>query len=530
MKKKFYFLLLCLLASLCGCKKDKEDDIVKRPYDRVIILGVDGAGDNYQYANTPNVDTIFSTGATTHRVKTSTPSMSAPCWTSMLHGVVPAKHKTTNTISETKPYQSPEYPSIFKVAHDQDSSLKLASFCNWSAINVGIVEDNIGVYKKQNSDDEKLAEELTNYIVEEQPNLVFVQFDSVDHAGHAGGFGPSNIIYIQHLEAIDAYIGNLFSQLETNNLLERTLILLCADHGGRNSSHGGISETEDFTFFGAWGYNIVKGEIGQMEVRDIAAIAAHALDLEKPSCWTAKVPDNLFSDVSGQQRPLGGELKNNNKSIDTLSHVSSYFDFETNYLDVKNKVKSSFSLFEGDTYRVLGHNGYGFNTYNGFMRLEDLQLKNNDFTLSMYIEMADVRNDPVLFGNKNWESGRNAGIIISPRGNEKDIKINIGNGSDRFDITIPFPETYLNKWTHLLFSFDRTNNNIDVYFDFEKVSSFSLPDTFKSYSLDSNYFYYVGNDVTENYGYGIPGIIDDLAIFDKALSSDEVKTLKDFYL
>jgi len=120
----------------------------------------------------------------------------------------------------------------------------------------------------------------------------------------------------------------------------------------------------------------------------------------------------------------------------------------------------------------------------------------------MYVEMADIRNDPVLFGNKDWASGRNQGIIISPRGVEKDIKLNIGDGSNRFDATFPYPNNFLEGWTHLLFTFDRQENIICFYTNFELIGTCSISEELKNLSLDSAFPYYVGNDSTEKYGYG----------------------------
>ncbi len=538
-KKRFNFLLLVFVSiQLCSCNSSNKEkvssggDIMKTDhYERVIILGVDGAGNNYQYANTEAIDAIFSKGATTNFMKTSTPSMSAPCWTSMLHGVVPAKHKITNAIAESTPYQNEEYPSIFKTAYLQNPNLKLASFCNWPAINKGIVEDNINVYKYQNSDDALLVNHLNEYLVQEKPNLVFVQFDSVDHLGHDIGFGPSSSKYIQQLEVIDSYILSVYLTLEENNMLDDTLLILTSDHGGRNFSHGGITDEEKYVFLGIHGKNVVKGEIGQVETRDIAAITTYALGLQNPSSWTAKVPNNLFTTLTEtKERPLGQSLNLNPNLISKLPQsVTSYFDFEENYEDIKKNIHSSYSLFENDSYKVAGHSGYGFNTYNGYLKLEDLKLSNNSFSIGMYVEMADIRNDPVLFGNKDWASGRNQGIIISPRGVEKDIKLNIGDGSNRFDATFPYPNNFLEGWTHLLFTFDRQENIICFYANFELIGTCSISEELKNLSLDSAFPYYVGNDSTEKYGYGIPAIIDDLAIFNKALTQEEVLELKKCY-
>lgn len=538
MKKSIFLIMMLLTLNITSCNNINNSDnngSDEMIYDRVIILGVDGAGNNYQYAKTPMIDLIFNKGAKTNNMLTSTPSMSAPCWTSLLHGVVPAKHKTTNAIAGSNPYTNSSYPSIFKVAHDQNPELKLASFCNWAAINIGIVEDDIGVYKHQNSDDASLINDLNNYLVIEKPNLVFVQLDNVDHVGHSTGFGPNNPLYINALEKVDEYVSLIFSTLEDNNMLDGTLLILTSDHGGGGSysktSHGGITNEEKYVFFGAYGKTIKTGEISQMEIRDVAAIVTHALGLEKPQSWTAKIPDNLFNDVEGDIRPLGEELNKNTNLIDKLpASVSSYFNFENNYNDIKNNIISEYNLFEGDSYKVAGKNGYGFNTYNGYLKLNNLELDTKDFSFGLFMETADLREDPVILGNKNWASGRNKGLIISARGGSySDIKFNLGDGSNRFDIELDQPNNFLNGWSHILFTVDRTNNIISYYANFELIKSFSLPDNFKNFSFDSGLAYVIGNDSTEQFWYGLPAIIDDVCFFDKALTTEEVTELKNIY-
>lgn len=508
-----------------------EIEEMKRQYEHVIIIGVDGAGNNYQYANVPTIKSIYNAGAQTNYMRTSTPSMSAPCWTSLLHGVVPAKHKLTNDIAETKAYNNPDYPSIFQIAHEQDPTLKLASFCNWEAINKGIIEDGIDVYKYRRDNDDAVVEHLNEYLAEEKPNLVFVCLDNVDHTGHNYGWGPTSPSYMNALEKVDEYFDSILTTLEENDMIQNTLLLLTADHGGLNFTHGGTTDTEKYVFFGAWGHSVEKGTIGQMEIRDVPAIVSHALGLTPHNNWTSRIPNNLFKGISNQPRPLGQELVVKENLINDLpDSVISYFDFENDYTDVKKRISSSYSLFEEDSYKVAGHSGYGFNAYNGYMKFDDLEFGLDDFSLGMYVELAEERTDPVLFCNKNWVTGLNAGIVIAARGPQKDIRFNISNGAQRFDYDLPNPEGLFTGWTHFLFSFDRTNNLIRIFVNFEQVASFALPEFLRNYAFDTPYPYFIGMDITETFGYNLPAIIDDFAIFNKALDEDDVNSLKEIYL
>ena len=67
-------------------------------YERVVIIGVDGGGAYFKYADTPNLDRIFENGAVTYTALVSYPSVSAQGWGSILHGVTPDLHRLTNSV------------------------------------------------------------------------------------------------------------------------------------------------------------------------------------------------------------------------------------------------------------------------------------------------------------------------------------------------------------------------------------------------------------------------------------------------
>ena len=88
-------------------------------YKHVVIIGVDGGGAFFKDTDTPRCDEIFNGQATTYRSKTSFPTISAQCWGSILHGVLPEFHKLTNESIKTTPYPDNSlYPSIFRVARE----------------------------------------------------------------------------------------------------------------------------------------------------------------------------------------------------------------------------------------------------------------------------------------------------------------------------------------------------------------------------------------------------------------------------
>ncbi|MCL2531821.1 MAG: alkaline phosphatase family protein [Oscillospiraceae bacterium] len=263
-------------------------------YKRVIILGVDGAGNFVAQAETPHIDALFASGAVTYEGMTSIPTISAECWGSMLLGAGPQTHSLTNDIVSTRPYDiSSLHPSIFRVVRAAMPQAKLASFCNWDPINTGIIEENLGIDKFTASSDAAICEQVLQYLDAHDPALVFVQFDEVDGAGHRHGYGTPQ--FLAKLTEIDALIGRIVAKYRDKGRADDTLFIVSADHGGNQNNHGGDSLQEVLIFMGFAGHSVQQGMLSDVNVMDIAAIAATALGCELPAAWEATMPQTLFA-------------------------------------------------------------------------------------------------------------------------------------------------------------------------------------------------------------------------------------------
>ncbi|MCR5263182.1 MAG: alkaline phosphatase family protein [Clostridiales bacterium] len=267
-------------------------------YDHVFLIGVDGAGNFFKDADTPNLDYIraHSSYAETFDAQTAFPTISAECWGAMLLGVTPEMHGYNNgyiSQEEHKRTGDVKYPSVFKLAREKYPQARLVSYSDWNPINIGIVEDDIGVEKETGS-----IIDITRYIInsiesEEAPKLMFVQYDSVDGAGHHFGYG--NKQYYNSISQIDAHLGIIWNTLRCKGLLSSTLLIITADHGGTpGGSHGGDTPAERTIYCGVFGDEIKGGPIGKMDVWDIPPIIGKALNLSSSPEWVGKIPENIF--------------------------------------------------------------------------------------------------------------------------------------------------------------------------------------------------------------------------------------------
>ncbi|MDF2837281.1 MAG: hypothetical protein K0Q63_2921, partial [Paenibacillus sp.] len=268
----------------------------------VVFIGIDGAGNAVKdpQANAINIQKLIGEGAVTYEAKAMLPTISAENWGAMFHGVEPSKHKLTNAIVGATAYpEKNEYPSYMKLLKQERPMIEQASFVTWSPINKGIIEDSAGAYKVNGGKDETTTQKAVDYIKTEGLNTrnLFVHLDEVDGAGHGNGYYTPK--FYEQVQKADQYVGRIIQSLEEEGLMEDTLIILTADHGGtRAGSHGGSSPEEQTVFWAAKGKSIKPGTILSDEVNnvDTAAVVAHALRLDIPANWDAKIPVGLFQD------------------------------------------------------------------------------------------------------------------------------------------------------------------------------------------------------------------------------------------
>ena len=302
------FLTFTMLMTVCfTVSADGPEEKTFGAYKHVFIVGIDGAGTYFEKDYMENFHRIFADGAVKYGARTETKTDSGPNWTSILTGVSYFKHGAENgVVSGEQERTFKRYPSIFKIVRDAMPDAELASINNWGAINIGIVEDDIGVTKINVGPDDATVDAIVNYFNEgHAPAVFFTQLDEVDAAGH--GYGSSSVEYENAMKLADGRIGRIYDCLEEKGLLEDGLFIVTADHGHKETGgHGRFSKLESYSTIAVKGKTIVKG--GEMDddvkLRDIAAISLYALGVQ-PTEWSfsARVPGNLFSDVKGETRP-----------------------------------------------------------------------------------------------------------------------------------------------------------------------------------------------------------------------------------
>ncbi len=274
-------------------------------YKRVFMLGIDGMGAFNKYAETPNMDKLFENGATTYSALASRPTSSAQCWTSMLTGAIPEVHKLTN--SNMHPIA--ELPTVFRLIKNAYPEAETAAFTDWAPIAEEIITPNGGVTAYDVGDEDGLCDRLLEYLDAHDPKMLFIQFNSVDSAGHRSGYGSE--FHLERIAHSDELLGKLIAKYKEKGYFEDTLFMVTADHGGtpggeNGGSHGGWSDGEKYVFLGISGKNINKGQIGEISLRDFPAIVLHALGINSPEFnvrgYASQMPIGVFEDAGIKDR------------------------------------------------------------------------------------------------------------------------------------------------------------------------------------------------------------------------------------
>lgn len=272
----------------------------KKAVKRVIILGIDGAGAFIREADTPYIDVLLAGGAQTSQARTAFPSNSGECWGSLLHGVTPQRHESHVHIQNNRsfPADSPT-PSLFQILREARPDSLVAAFVSWKPIITGIIEEIPGM-EKCAAPDEELVPAIGAYLrTNPGLELLFVQLDDVDAAGHRHGYGVESTEYLKAITRADRQIGDIGKELLEAGMLEDSLFIITTDHGGGGVdpfSHGSDAPQDMTIFWGCRGPGVnPEADLSGLSIMDTAAVALHALGLPIPSDWDANVPAGLLT-------------------------------------------------------------------------------------------------------------------------------------------------------------------------------------------------------------------------------------------
>ena len=257
-----------------------KPEVKGRIADKVIVLNIDGCRlDRFYEAKLPfltalqNVSTYFPGGLqTVYRALTN------PAFASILTGTVPKVHGVqSNNVGREIRVEA--LPDIVKTKLYGSMHVKHFSKKKWEAKIVSLPTH--GIYKSDNIMLGWLKEDLLS---DDGTRLFIADISESDFLGHA--YGSESDQYLESLKRADDRIGQFFKWLSENNLFEKTVVIICSDHGIVRIDHSYLLfDAEKYVPFLITGTGIKKDNpIGyKASIMDIAPTISYLLGIKYPA-------------------------------------------------------------------------------------------------------------------------------------------------------------------------------------------------------------------------------------------------------
>jgi len=299
--RRVLFTLALLGAAVAACadaEPGSDETRARAPTPKVLLIGIDGVrADVLAEVPTPSLDALAAEGVLVGDVRTTTPSVSGPAWSSMLTGVWPDKHGVLDNEFVGKRYEA--YPDFLTRIERVRPDLETVAIADWLPLvraeeGLATVSDEVDVKHVMDGyelgwaeADERSTELAVEALTYGDPDALFVYLGNPDETSHEhGSIGAE---YRAALAGADANVGRIVGALRARDSYddEDWLILVSTDHGRRaDGGHGGDSPEEMKIFVllhGAVARDASRPE--PVGIVDVAPTALAHLGITAPAEW-----------------------------------------------------------------------------------------------------------------------------------------------------------------------------------------------------------------------------------------------------
>ncbi|NHJ04748.1 MAG: hypothetical protein EAX90_07990 [Candidatus Heimdallarchaeota archaeon] len=197
--------------------------------DKLLIFFVDGMRyDRMLDANTPNMDALRANGTTFANFRSVLPSYSRVNYAAFTTG---SSTNITNVYSNGYDKEL-AIPTFYDVISTTNRTLGVATGSIAWVLFLGKNADvitKIDYEYHATTGDEAIKDALLETIDENYSDIQLVTFGTVDGMGHE--VGAASPEYIETIENVDSYIGEILDYYQSHSYLENTTIVLFSDHG-----------------------------------------------------------------------------------------------------------------------------------------------------------------------------------------------------------------------------------------------------------------------------------------------------------
>ena len=247
--------------------------------DLVVLISIDGLRPDVIFPNALNIHRLILEGAFAPVARTASMSSTLPSHASMVSGVDVDRHGLG--FNAYRPERGNiQYPTIFTAA--KKAGLTTALFVGKRKLEHLIDPGSQTRFEVGGVRCSRVTKLALPYLQTAEPGVVFLHFDDPDNAGHQ--FGWMSEEYVAGVKRADRCVGQVIEALHALPGLDRTLLVLTADHGGHGHDHAAPIPPDTHIPWVAWGGAAAKTTRVPRTVSttDTAATILYALDLPLP--------------------------------------------------------------------------------------------------------------------------------------------------------------------------------------------------------------------------------------------------------
>jgi hypothetical protein len=149
-------------------------------------------------------------------------------------------------------------------------------------------------------------------------------------------------------------------------------------------------------------------------------------------------------------------------------------------------------------------------------------IEKGSFTVSVWTNIKEISSDPAVISIQDWASSSNAGFGIYAKSSAYRVVVT-GDQRSASKTDMSFSVSHDSQWHHIALVVDRDSKKIELYFDGVSKVVKDMPDglNIKGYGT-----LHIGQDGTGNYGAKFTGKTSSAAIYDYALTLNEINAIK----
>ncbi|NIP38335.1 MAG: sulfatase-like hydrolase/transferase [Candidatus Dadabacteria bacterium] len=271
----------------------------------IFVITIDGLRpDAISETNTPSLSNLLQKSSYSLNASTVFPSSTMPSHTSLFTGLDAKNHK--NTLNEHKKIRKLisqgkylQFDTIFTIGEKNGFRTtficgkdKLKFLIRPSLQNTVLCHD---IYDNKDNIVPIITTTFTSSFKTNRNKINFIHYPEPDLSGHRNGWMTEK--YLESLRSVDKEIEKLLGLIRTEMAEKESLLIITADHGGTEKTHGTRSKEHMTIPWIAYGNSVKKNHKIKKEVKiyDTAPTILNFLGIKTPPNLDGKAVTEIFN-------------------------------------------------------------------------------------------------------------------------------------------------------------------------------------------------------------------------------------------